>query len=92
VIFQLFVEKRRIKVFVGFDKNLLNICQRILCNHQRSQTANLILQGLPILPRLNIRTNSLFVRTVDCFEAVMRKSFKEQGNQIRQKVDIFTLE
>jgi hypothetical protein len=36
--------------------------------------------------------NSLFVRTIDCFESAMRKSVKEQGNQPRRKVDIFTLE
>jgi hypothetical protein len=75
----------------GSINNLLNACQRILRNHQRSQTASLISKGLHVLPRLNIRTNSLFVRIIDCFESTMRKSVKEQGNQPRRKVDIFTL-
>jgi hypothetical protein len=72
--------------------NLLNACQRILRSHQRSQGLELLAASLPVLPRLNIRTNPIFARTIDCFEGAMRKSVKEQGNLPRRKVDIFTIE
>jgi hypothetical protein len=76
----------------GLINNLLNACQRLLRSYQRSRVPALLEAGLPILSRLNIRTNPLFSRTIDCFEAAMRKSVKEQGNQPRRKVDIFTIE
>jgi hypothetical protein len=72
--------------------NLLNACQCIIRIHQRSQTPYLLASGLPVLPRLNIWMHPLFARIVDCFEAAMRKSIKEQGNTPRQKVDMFNID
>lgn len=72
--------------------NLLNACQCILCIHQRSQTPYLLASCLPILRRLNIWMHLLFAHIVDCFEAAMQKSIKEQDNKPRQKVDIFNID